>query len=228
MENQTEKMHSIISLIPSENNVVSVYEDTIKKYNFRGIQTINEAMQSEAPSLVKMKIKNKELTENVLKLMFAKTARAFNITRNIEPGQIVELVDVVMHDFYYLKLSEIFYVLKQAKMGKFGKTYERLDEPTILGWFNTYAEERTVIAVEQTLSKHDQYTHTEKGRQYDGFFEKALIARNKEQDRVLEVAKKLAHKMVSTANDRADKIQQVQVQVQSIQDDSNNEARVME
>jgi hypothetical protein len=220
-------MHSIISSVPSENNILSVYDNTIKKYNFRGIQTINDAMYSEAPSLVKMKIKDKELAENMLKLMFAKTARAFNITRNIEPGQIVELVDVVMHDFYYLKLSEIFYVLKQAKMGKFGKTYERLDEPTILGWFNTYAEERTVIAVEQTLSKHDQYTHTEKGRQYDGFFEKALIARNKEQDRVLEVAKKLAHKMVSTANSRAEKIQQAQVPIPP-QEDSNNEARVME
>lgn len=227
MENQTEKMHSIISSAPSENNILSVYDNTIKKYNFRGIQTINDAMYSEAPALASMRVKDKELAENMLKLMFAKTARAFNITRNIEPGQIVELVDVVMHDFYYLKLSEIFYVLKQAKMGKFGKTYERLDEPTILGWFNTYAEERTVIAVEQTLSKHDQYTHTEKGRQYDGFFEKALIARNKEQDRVLEVAKKLAHKMVSTANSRAEKIQQAQVPT-TPQDDNNNEARVME
>jgi hypothetical protein len=220
-------MHSIISSVPSENNILSVYDNTIKKYNFRGIQTINDAMYSEAPALASMRVKDKELAENMLKLMFAKTARAFNITRNIEPGQIVELVDVVMHDFYYLKLSEIFYVLKQAKMGKFGKTYERLDEPTILGWFNTYAEERTVIAVEQTLSKHDQYTHTEKGRQYDGFFEKALIARNKEQDRVLEVAKKLAHKMVSTANSRAEKIQQAQVPT-TPQEDSNNEARVME
>jgi hypothetical protein len=220
-------MHSIISSVPSENNILSVYDNTIKKYNFRGIQTINDAMYSEAPALASMRVKDKELAENMLKLMFAKTARAFNITRNIEPGQIVELVDVVMHDFYYLKLSEIFYVLKQAKMGKFGKTYERLDEPTILGWFNTYAEERTVIAVEQTLNKHDQYTHTEKGRQYDGFFEKALIARNKEQDRVLEVAKKLAHKMVSTANSRAEKIQQAQVPT-TPQDDNNNEARVME
>jgi hypothetical protein len=227
MENQTEKMHSIISSVPSENNILSVYDNTIKKYNFRGIQTINDAMYSEAPALASMRVKDKELAENMLKLMFAKTARAFNITRNIEPGQIVELVDVVMHDFYYLKLSEIFYVLKQAKMGKFGKTYERLDEPTILGWFNTYAEERTVIAVEQTLNKHDKYTHTEKGRQYDGFFEKALIARNKEQDRVLEVAKKLAHKMVSTANSRAEKIQQAQVPT-TPQDDNNNEARVME
>ena len=227
MENQTEKMHSIISSVPSENNILSVYDNTIKKYNFRGIQTINDAMYSEAPALASMRVKDKELAENMLKLMFAKTARAFNITRNIEPGQIVELVDVVMHDFYYLKLSEIFYVLKQAKMGKFGKTYERLDEPTILGWFNTYADERAVIAVEQTLSKHDQYTHTEKGRQYDGFFEKALIARNKEQDRVLEVAKKLAHKMVSTANSRAEKIQQAQVPIPP-QEDSNNEARVME
>jgi len=226
MENKMEKMHSIISLVPSEHNVVSVYDSTIQKYNFREILTIKDAMQNKAPALVAMKVKNKELAENMLKLMFAKTARAFNITRNIEPGQIIELVDVILHDYYYLKLSEVFFVLKQAKLGKFGKTYERIDEPTILGWFNTYIEERESIAVENYLQKHDQYTHTEKGRQYDGFFEKALIAKNKEQDKVLEVAKKLAHKMVSSANDRAEKIQQVQVKTSS--EDSNNEARVME
>lgn len=221
-----EKMHSIISLVPSEHNVVSVYDSTIQKYNFREILTIKDAMQNKAPALVAMKVKNKELAENMLKLMFAKTARAFNITRNIEPGQIIELVDVILHDYYYLKLSEVFFVLKQAKLGKFGKTYERIDEPTILGWFNTYIEERESIAVENYLQKHDQYTHTEKGRQYDGFFEKALIAKNKEQDKVLEVAKKIANKMVSSANDRAERIQQAQVKTSS--EDSNNEARVME
>lgn len=226
MENQTEKMHSIISLIPSEHNVVSVYDSTIQKYNFREILTIKDAMQNKAPALVAMKFKNKELAENMLKLMFAKTARAFNITRNIEPGQIIELVDVILHDYYYLKLSEVFYVLKQAKLGKFGKTYERIDEPTILSWFNTYVEEREGIAIEQTLMKHDQYTHTEKGRQYDGFFEKALIAKNKEQDKVLEVAKKIANKMVSSANDRAERIQQAQIKTSN--EDTNNEARVME
>ena len=226
MENKMEKMHSIISLVPSEHNVVSVYDSTIQKYNFREILTVKDAMQNKAPALVAMKVKNKELAENMLKLMFAKTARAFNITRNIEPGQIIELVDVILHDYYYLKLSEVFFVLKQAKLGKYGKTYERIDEPTILGWFNTYIEERESIAVENYLQKHDQYTHTEKGRQYDGFFEKALIAKNKEQDKVLEVAKKLAHKMVSSANDRAEKIQQAQVKTPS--EDSNNEARVME
>lgn len=226
MENKMEKMHSIISLVPSEHNVVSVYDSTIQKYNFREILTIKDAMQNKAPALVAMKVKNKELAENMLKLMFAKTARAFNITRNIEPGQIIELVDVILHDYYYLKLSEVFFVLKQAKLGKFGKTYERIDEPTILGWFNTYIEERESIAVENYLQKHDQYTHSEKGRQYDGYFEKALIAKNKEQDKVLEVAKKIANKMVSSANDRAERIQQAQVKTSS--EDSNNEARVME
>ena len=226
MENKMEKMHSIISLVPSEHNVVSVYDSTIQKYNFREILTVKDAMQNKAPALVAMKVKNKELAENMLKLMFAKTARAFNITRNIEPGQIIELVDVILHDYYYLKLSEVFFVLKQAKLGKFGKTYERIDEPTILGWFNTYIEERESIAVENYLQKHDQYTHSEKGRQYDGYFEKALIAKNKEQDKVLEVAKKIANKMVSSANDRAERIQQAQVKTSS--EDSNNEARVME
>jgi hypothetical protein len=206
MENNQEKMHSMISSVGSEVNLVNVYNKTTTKYNFNSIKTVKEAMGNQAPSLALMRKTNEELSKNLVKLMLAKTARAFNLTRNIEPAQIVELTELIMQDFYYFKLSEVFYVLKQAKYGKYGKTYERIDEPTILSWFIAHDEERTHIAVEKSMLDHDKYTHTEKGRQYDGIFEKAYSEAGKEQDRVKEMAMKLAKKIVYDANAYASEI----------------------
>ena len=215
-------MHSIISLAPSELTAVQVYDRTINKYNFKAIRTINEAMKNESPSLVVMQKKDKDMADNIMKLMLAKTARSFNITRNIEPGQIIELVETLNSEYYYLKLSEVFYILKQAKLGKFGKTYERLDEPTILSWFNTYVEERFEISEQESLKKHEKITSHEKQRQYDNYFENEYKKQQKEENKVLATAKKLAEKMVNDATKKASK----KIKAIENNDNDNSEPRV--
>jgi hypothetical protein len=217
-----QKMHSIISLAPSELTAVQVYDRTINKYNFKAIRTINEAMKNESPSLVVMQKKDKDMADNIMKLMLAKTARSFNITRNIEPGQIIELVETLNSEYYYLKLSEVFYILKQAKLGKFGKTYERLDEPTILSWFNTYVEERFEISEQESLKKHEKITSHEKQRQYDNYFENEYKKQQKEENKVLATAKKLAEKMVNDATKKASK----KIKAIENNDNDNSEPRV--
>jgi len=201
---------------------VQVYDRTINKYNFKAIRTINEAMKNESPSLVVMQKKDKDMADNIMKLMLAKTARSFNITRNIEPGQIIELVETLNSEYYYLKLSEVFYILKQAKLGKFGKTYERLDEPTILSWFNTYAEERFEISEQESLKKHEKFTSHEKQRQYDNYFENEYKKQQKEENKVLATAKKLAEKMVNDATKKASK----KIKAIENNDNDNSEPRV--
>ncbi len=217
-----QKMHSIISSAPSELTAVQVYDRTINKYNFKAIRTINEAMKNESPSLVVMQKKDKDMADNIMKLMLAKTARSFNITRNIEPGQIIELVETLNSEYYYLKLSEVFYILKQAKLGKFGKTYERLDEPTILSWFNTYVEERFEISEQESLKKHEKLTSHEKQRQYDNYFENEYKKQQKEENKVLATAKKLAEKMVNDATKKASK----KIKAIENNDNDNSEPRV--
>jgi hypothetical protein len=204
--NNEEKMHLMISSKASEisweTKAVNVYNSTMEKYNFRAIQTINDAMRNESPCLVSMRgdvVKrggDPALVDNVLKLMIAKTARAFNLTRNIEPAQIGDLVEDLQQEFFYLKLSEVFFVLKQARMGRLGKTYERLDQPTIMQWFENYAEERLTISETESMQVHEQSTHTEKDRKYDGFILNLQREQsNEEQTKIKNIAYKMAKKM---------------------------------
>jgi hypothetical protein len=204
MENSQEKMHLMISSAVSvaDNTTLKVYETTSEKYNFRAIQSVKDAMLNSSPSLIAMEKKDKTLTENILKLMIAKTARSFNLTRNIEPAQIVDLVTDLKQDFYFLKLSEVFFVLKEARMGKMGKLYERIDQPTIITWFYEYVDKRMEIAEEESLRQHDQHTYMEKDRSYDKFIINLQDQQDKtEQKRISNLAYEMAKKMNVNKNE---------------------------
>lgn len=202
MENNQVKLHSMISSVASqESNAMSIYDRISEKHNFPAIKTIQDAMKSASSCLVTMKNTDKTLASNILKLMIAKTARAFNLTRNIEPAQIECLVEDLQVDFYYLKLSEIYFVLKEARMGRMGKTYERLDQPTIMQWFENYAEQRLSIGEANYLAQHEQCTNDEKGRKYDGYISKLFTEQQSEQQKKINnLAYTMAKKM--TANNQ--------------------------
>lgn len=201
MENNQVKLHSMISSVVSqETNAISVYDKILQKHNFATIKTIQDAMKNGSSCLVTMKNTEPILAGNILKLMIAKTARAFNLTRNIEPAQIECLVEDLQVDFYYLKLSEIYFVLKEARMGRLGKTYERLDQPTIMKWFQDYSEQRLAIGEANYLAQHEQHTSYEKDRKYDGYISKLFTEQQKEQQKkVMNIAYGMAKKMTSSS-----------------------------
>lgn len=233
MGDSQEKMHLMISSKGLENKAVTVYDSTVQKYNFGMIKTMNEAMRNESPCLVTMKgdlVKkggDPGLVDKVLQLMIAKTARSFNLTRNIEPAQIEVLVEDLQSEYYYLKLSEVFFVLKQARLGRNGKTYERLDQPTIMSWFDEYAEKRLTAAEEESLQKHEQSTHSEKDRQYDGYISKLHAdQKNDEDKRIMNIAYGMAKKMQVNEVLRSQNFQipeQTQPQQQPEQNSSGSE-----
>ena len=222
MEKQAEKLHLMISsAISQQTTTVEAYEKTVSRYDFPAIKSMRDAIENDSPSIatIKKQLAKRDggkvnVISDILKLMFAKTARAFNIARNIEPAQIVDLVQTIESEFYFLKLSEVYLILKNAKMGKYGKLYERIDEPTILGWFNEYVEERVVHFERQTTLKHDQATSHEKGRSYDNFVSNLYMNNQKaEEDRVRNIAYAMAKKMNANNNNQ----QGAQVQPQQDQ-----------
>jgi len=56
--------------------------------------------------------------------------------------QIQETSRLILSNFYNLTIPEIYLVINNAKMGFYGKLYDRIDGSIILSWFNSYFEER--------------------------------------------------------------------------------------
>ena len=197
MENSQEKMHLMISLKALEVKAKEVYHRSVEKYDFRLVKTANDALNNNAPRLAAMRKTNPALADKVLQYMIAAAANSFNLVRNIEPEQIQCLVEDLQSEFFYLKLSEIYFVLREARMGRIEKTYERLDQPTIMKWFENYVDTRLTIAAKQSEAMHDSKTHNEKSRKYDGFVANLYTDQQKEkQQKIMNIAYGMAKKMV--------------------------------
>ena len=193
----------MISSTASKNQAIKAYDQSVLKYDFKAIRTMDDAIANDCPSLVKIEQKlvkagyGEKALEQILQYMIAKTVKAFNISRNMEPEQIIDLSTQIRNDFYFLKLSEIFFVFKEARSGKMGKIYERLDEPTIMQWFNDYTEQRINKFEEKSLIEHHKNTYDEKGRQYDDYMKKLEKDKWEKQSEVKRLAEKMAYKMNS-------------------------------
>ena len=177
MDDKGVKMHSMISSVNSDAAGASrAVEKTAVRYHFDKIRSVGEAINNASPSLIDArkimlaKDPTSTLVKDMLQLWIAKTCRSFNVPRNIDPTQIPIVADDIMEDFYYLKLSEIHFVLKRVRKGHHRKNYERIDVEIVYGWFQDYvSEDREPHFEQQNNLNHDSYAYDEKSRQYDDY-----------------------------------------------------------
>jgi hypothetical protein len=224
MEDNQEKLHLMILSQASENRVVEKFNHAAKYYDFSAIRTMQDAMNNPCPSLVTIKhklvTKGEEpiMLNKMLNYMLATTAKVFNITRNLNRSQIPMIAEVLEQEYFYLKLSEVHFVLRQGSMGRLGKLYESLDLSTIVGWFDEYVEQRLTIAEHKSLQKHDGHTHNEKSRLYDGFITKMYIDNeNAKQRQITNIAYSMARKMTDEKKYKPDTPIVIQVEGKTIE-----------
>jgi hypothetical protein len=164
----------------------------------------------------------------MLGYMVAAMAKSFNLARNIDVSQIPSVVETIQAEYYFIKLSEIYFIFREARMGRFGKTYERMDEPTIIGWFDNYVENRLNTAEQESLRNHDQNTYIEKERKYEGFISNLHREQEDyENKRIHNLAFSMAKKMANSDNFNApvykqNNQNQLQENPQNQQNNQNN------
>lgn len=64
-----------------------------------------------------------------------------------------------------LTFADVMMVSKNAKMGMYGKLYERLSAPEVLGWFKAYYEERLDMAEQYSYKKDKRTFGITKGKE---------------------------------------------------------------
>lgn len=88
------------------------------------------------------------VAEMVISTLVELIAEQFNVKETFSDIQIVDCTLSIIERFWYLRPEEIMYAFKQAKLGKYGPVYNRLDTPTILNWLHRYDTEDRMQQVE--------------------------------------------------------------------------------
>lgn len=112
-------------------------------------------VQAKTPTIAEIK-NNVSLADAraLLSVAVCEVCDFFNVGKNMNDTQIAITVDLILESFWYLRLEEIKYCFRRAMRRE--KVYDRLDGNIIIGWLNSYADERTEEAMrisEQTSAK---------------------------------------------------------------------------
>jgi len=110
---------------------------------FKNVRTIKQASEIDSPSISAV-LKNfgSEFIQAYLASWIVNINSFLNIRYPMNEQQIEETARLIINNFFNLTVVEIYLVINNAKMGIYGKFYDRLDGSMILSWFAKYYDER--------------------------------------------------------------------------------------
>lgn len=86
-----------------------------------------------------------------------------NVGKAMTDEQCTMTATMIAQEYGNINLADINLIFKNAKLGKFGQFYDRLDGTMILSWFEQYFEDRCNMAAEISI----QEANSMRGRDYD-------------------------------------------------------------
>lgn len=122
------------------------------------VKTLNEAIYNDSMSLVSLKLNLKEQTFQAFMVeILTDLVMSFNIGKTMNENQIVEAVEIIGSEYYFLKPTELKYCFQKAKTGKYGVVYDRIDLSIICGWIDSYMDERLTETIK--TQQNEQKAH---------------------------------------------------------------------
>lgn len=124
------------------------YQGTDKKRYLNAIKADLEAKRAELatmeymPTMGELKRNEPEELEEMLALMLNDLRLFFQVDNVISTASLWQLIPLITETYPSLTLEDVALCLLDAKRGKYGEIYNRLDGAVILGWIKRYEEER--------------------------------------------------------------------------------------
>ena len=79
--------------------------------------------------------------------------------------EILDIADIIIQKYYYLKPADIALVLQRGRTGQYGKMFNRISAQDVIGWFSIYVDERFAEAERDTLNRHAEIkSHLERAK----------------------------------------------------------------
>lgn len=109
--------------------------------------TVNDALQSITPALAVFKKEYGEQSlQAILVIILTDVIKFFNTGKTMGQDQLVQTIRLVTEDFYYFNIEDFKLCFNNAKRGRYGKIYDRIDGNVIYEWLQKYSDERIQTA----------------------------------------------------------------------------------
>lgn len=117
-------------------------------------KTIVEFLDSKCPSIALAK---KYIGEETLKLEITAHMVTFidyiGVKNSFTLNHIEILVQDIIDKYFTLKVSEVVFVLNQARTGYYGELYNNVNPVKIMTWFDAYYNNRLDVSEKRNMNK---------------------------------------------------------------------------
>lgn len=83
-----------------------------------------------------------------------------NVGKTMNDVQVARACDLILDEFYFLKVDDFKLCFNRVLAGKYGKSYDRIDVQVLFGWLNAYCNERMNSADESSYNDHLSHDKT--------------------------------------------------------------------
>jgi len=123
----------------------------------RNCKTVKDVIRADQNSIVLCRKQlQDEVVQDTIEAMILHLLGTINVHQTLTDEQIEELIEIIIVDFYYISITEIAYIFRQARKGKYGKIDSyALNIHVVTMWLEKYQEQRIQEFVISNERNHD-------------------------------------------------------------------------
>ena len=107
-----------------------------------------------SPTLAEIrKSKNQQATVNIMVAMMDTCQQYFNLQQPMNAQQLALTAELMLEDYYYLRVDELQVCFRMAMKGEFGPVYNRIDGQVFFEWIRKFMGKRQAISERINLEK---------------------------------------------------------------------------
>ena len=148
---QPAEQENFTGILPAtiDQSVIALQKWPLQYYAALKPKTLEDALISKTPTLATFQKRTSEIhVMAVMTLLVNDLINFFAVSKTIGDTQLADTVKMLVEDFYYLNIEDFKLCFSNAKKGRYGKVYDRVDGSMIYEWVDTYARGRMSVAME--------------------------------------------------------------------------------
>ena len=107
-----------------------------------------------SPTLAEIrKDKSQQATVNIMVAMMDACQQYFNLQQPMNAQQLALTAELILEDYYYLRVDELQVCFRMAMKGEFGPLYNRIDGQVFFEWIKKFMAKRQAISERINIDK---------------------------------------------------------------------------
>lgn len=123
----------------------------------RNCKNVKDVIKADQNSIVLCRKQlNDQVVMDTIDAIILHLLGTINVHQTLTSEQIDELIEIIIVDYYFISITELAYIFRQAIKGNLGKVDTfALNIHTVVGWLNEYQEQRISEFMVSNERNHD-------------------------------------------------------------------------